>query len=161
MEIGCRWGGMFVLVAEWLRHSGADLKTVIALDPIAPTPSIATYFELLQEQASIEPVYLQAYSTSPLVGAHVDRLRPDFVFIDGDHSLRGAMQDHLLVRSHASIIVHHDIHSQACPDTTLLWKALKEFEAPGFDAFELTSQYPSVNGSFLGIGAMKRRSGQT
>ena len=157
MEIGCRWGGMFILVAEWLRHSGAELRTVIALDPIAPTPFISTYFDLLQEQAGIEPVYIQDFSTSPLVGAHVDRLKPDFVFIDGDHSLRGAMQDHLLVRSHASIIVHHDIRSQACPDTTLLWKALKEFEAPGFDAFEFISQYPSVNGSFLGIGAMKRR----
>lgn len=157
MEIGCRWGGMFILVTEWLRHSGADLKTVIALDPIAPTPFISTYFDLLQEQASIEPVYIQDFSTSPLVAAHVDRLKPDFVFIDGDHSLRGALQDHLLVRSHASIVVHHDIHSQACPDTTLLWKALKEFEAPGFDAFEFISQYPSVNGSFLGIGAMKRR----
>lgn len=65
------------------------------------------------------------------------------------------------MRYHASIIVHPDIHSQACPDTTLLWKALKEFEAPVFDAFEFASQYPSVNGSFLGIGAMKRRPGQT
>ncbi|TWC05029.1 hypothetical protein FBZ93_10339 [Bradyrhizobium macuxiense] len=160
MEIGCRWGGMFILVAEWLRTSGADLKRVIALDPIAPTPFIATYFDLLQEQARIEPIYMQAFSTSPLVAAHVDRLKPDFVFIDGDHSLRGAMQDHLLVRAHASIIVHHDIHSQACPDTTWLWKALREFEAPSFDAFEFTSQYPSVNGAFLGIGAMKRRSAQ-
>lgn len=125
MEIGCRWGGMFILIAEWLRTSGADLKRVIALDPIAPTPFIATYFELLQDQARIEPIYMQAFSTSPLVAAHVDRLKPDFVFIDGDHSLRGAMQDHLLVRAHASIIVHHDIQSQACPDTTWLWKALR------------------------------------
>ena len=29
---------------------------------------------------------------------------------------------------------------------------------PIFDTFEFTSQYPSVNGAFLGIGAMKRRS---
>ncbi|UGY23896.1 hypothetical protein HU675_0039115 [Bradyrhizobium septentrionale] len=158
MEIGCRWGGMFILVAEWLRNSGADLKTVIAVDPIDPTPFITTYFELLRERAEIEPVYLQAFSTAPVVSAYVDRVKPEFVFIDGDHSLRGAMLDHLLVRAHARIIVHHDVHSQACPDTTLLWTALKEFEAPIFDTFEFTSQYPSVGGSFLGIGAMKRRS---
>ncbi|MFN5669123.1 hypothetical protein, partial [Bradyrhizobium sp.] len=115
-------------------------------------------FDLLQQQGGIEPVYMQDYSTSPLVAAHVEQLKPDFVFIDGDHSLRGAMLDHLLVRSHARIIAHHDIHSQACPDTTLLWTALKQFEAPIFDTFEFTSQYPSVNGAFLGIGAMKRRS---
>ncbi len=37
MEIGCRRGGMFVLVCEWLRHNGADLKAVIAVDPVAQT----------------------------------------------------------------------------------------------------------------------------
>ncbi|MBR0939001.1 hypothetical protein JQ586_37245 [Bradyrhizobium jicamae] len=157
MEIGCRWGGMFILVAEWLRACGAGLKTVIAVDPIAPTPFIIRYFELLREQATVEPIYIRAFSTAPVVAAHVDRLRPDFVFIDGDHSLEGAMRDHLLVRRHADIIVHHDVHSQACPDTTLLWKALKEFEEPLFDVVEFIDQYPSVNGSFLGIGAMKRR----
>lgn len=55
MEIGCRWGGMFILITEWLRNSGADLKTVIALDPIAPTPFISAYFDLLRQQAAIEP----------------------------------------------------------------------------------------------------------
>ncbi|MGY3535115.1 hypothetical protein [Bradyrhizobium sp. USDA 4452] len=161
MEIGCRWGGMFILVSEWLRNSGAELRTIVALDPIDPTPFITTYFDLLRARAEIEPVYLQAYSNAPDVSAYVDCVKPDFVYIDGDHSLRGAMLDHLMVRSHARIIVHHDIHSQACPDTTLLWTALKQFEAPSFDTFEFTSQYPSVNGSFLGIGAMKRRSMQT
>jgi hypothetical protein len=158
MEIGCRWGGMFILIAEWIRNSGADLKTVIALDPIDPTPFITTYFGLLGERTRIAPLYLQGYSSTPAAGMHVERLKPDFVFIDGDHSLRGALQDHLLVRPHARIIVHHDIHSRACPDTTLLWTALKEMEAPKFDMFEFTGQYASVNGSYLGIGAMKRRS---
>ena len=77
---------------------------------------------LREEETDIEPVYLEACSTSPLVGAHVDPLKPDLVFIDGDHSLRGALQDQLLVRYHTGIIVHHDIHFQACPDTTLLGK---------------------------------------
>lgn len=158
MEIGCRWGGMFVLVAEWMRHNGADLKAVIAVDPVAQTPFISRYFELLRQQTRIEPIYLQAFSTSPLVISFVDRIRPDFVYIDGDHSLRGAMLDHLMVREHAQIIVHHDIHSQACPDTTLLWQALKLFEHDRFEMVEFTRQYDSVKGSFLGLGAMKRRS---
>jgi hypothetical protein len=147
---------MFILVAEWIRNNGADLKTIIALAPVDPTPFITTYFRLLQERTNIEPIYLQGFSNSPIVGEHVDRLRPDFVFIDGDHSLRGALQDHVLVRPHAKIIVHHDICSQACPDTTLLWKAPKEFEAPKYDLAEFTNQCASVNGTFLGIGAMKR-----
>jgi hypothetical protein len=36
MEIGSRWGGMCILIAEWLRHNGAELRTIIAVDPIAP-----------------------------------------------------------------------------------------------------------------------------
>jgi hypothetical protein len=87
----------------------------------------------------------------------VDRIRPDFVFIDGDHSLRGALADHLLVREHARIIVHHDICSDACPDTTFLWEALKRLESHEFDFVEFVNQYPSVTGQFLGIGAMKRK----
>jgi hypothetical protein len=157
MEVGCRWGGMFVLVSEWLRHNGANLKAVIAVDPVVQTPFIGAYFELLKVQTRIEPFYLQAFSTSPLVGACVDQIKPDFVFIDGDHSLKGAMLDHLMIRQYAKIIVHHDIRSQACPDTTLLWQALKRLEAPLFESFEFTKQYNSVNGSFLGIGAMKRK----
>lgn len=156
LEIGCRWGGMFVLVAEWLRHNGADLKSVTAVDPVAKTPFITAYFDLLKETTAIEPTYLQAFSTSPLVMNFIDVNQPQFVFIDGDHSLKGAMLDHLMVRQWAKIIVHHDIRSQACQDTTLLWQALKRLESPRFETFEFTKQYPSVKGSFLGIGAMKK-----
>jgi hypothetical protein len=71
--------------------------------------------------------------------------------------LRGAFADHILVRKHARIVVHHDVCSQACPDTTFLWEALKKLEAHDFDVFEFVSQYPSVKGNLLGIGAMKRK----
>ena len=80
------------------------------------------------------------------------------MFIDGDHRLKGALEDHLLIRPHANVIVHHDIHSQACPDTTLLWKALQDMEADRFEATQFIEQYPSVGGDFLGIGVLKRRS---
>jgi hypothetical protein len=156
IEIGCRWGGMFTLVVEWLRHNGADLKTVIAVDPVAQSPFITAYFDLLRAETRIEPAYLQALSTSPLVMAVIDQVKPQFAFIDGDHSLKGALLDHLMVRQYAEIIVHHDIRSVACQDTTLLWQALKRMESPKFETFEFTQQYASVNGSFLGIGAMKR-----
>ena len=81
--------------------------------------------------------------------------KPDFVFVDGDHTLRGALADHLMVREHARIIVHHDIHSEACPDTTLLWQALEKLERDNFELSAFVEQYPSVGGAFLGIGVMK------
>jgi hypothetical protein len=161
MEIGCRWGGMFVLVSEWLRKIGADLKCLCAIDPIEPTPFIEEYFKMVREEAiagasAIEPLYLQALSTSDEARQMVERIRPNFVFIDGDHTLEGALSDHMLVRGNAEIIVHHDIHSTACPGTTQLWAALKTLERYEFEAVEFIGQYDSVPSNYLGIGALKR-----
>jgi hypothetical protein len=161
MEIGCRWGGMFVLISEWLRKIGADLNCLCAIDPIEPTPFIEEYFKMLRQEASagasaIEPLYLRALSTSDEARQAVERMRPDFVFIDGDHTLQGALSDHLLVRDKAEIIVHHDVHSAACPGTTQLWAALKILERYEFEAVEFIGQYHSVPSNFLGIGALKR-----
>jgi hypothetical protein len=88
MEIGCRWGGMFILTSEWIRKNGGQLRAVTAVDPIKPTPFIETYFGLLRDQSPIQASYLRDFSTSAAVRQAVDRIRPDFVFIDGDHDLR-------------------------------------------------------------------------
>jgi cephalosporin hydroxylase len=162
MEIGCRWGGMFILVTEWLRKHGNNIQTVIAVDPIESTPFIDEYFKLLQNEKvpghqRIEAFYIRDFSTSVEVMRLVERVRPDFVFIDGDHELKGALADHMLVRDCARIIVHHDVISQACPDTTLLWNVLKQLERHDFACFEFVDQYKSVNGNFLGIGVLNRK----
>lgn len=157
MEIGCRWGGMFILIPEWIRKNGGRLRAVTAVDPIDPSPFIQTWFRLLREQSGIEATYLQDFSTSAAVSQAVDRIRPDMVFIDGDHGLRGALGDHMLIRDHARIIAHHDIYSQAWPETTFLWETLKRLETHDFCFVDFVDQYPSVGGNFLGIGAMKRK----
>jgi cephalosporin hydroxylase len=162
MEIGCRWGGMFILITEWLRKNGANIETVVAIDPIKPTPFIQEYFEFLKtdEFASVtkvKPIYVREFSTSEKVRKLVSEIKPDFVFIDGDHGIHAVLSDHMLVRDNANIIVHHDINSQACPDVSIVWSALKRLEGE-FDFFDFIDQYKSVEGNFLGIGVMKRRS---
>ncbi|NEU96657.1 hypothetical protein FNJ47_12620 [Bradyrhizobium sp. UFLA 03-164] len=73
---------MFILVAEWLRNSGADLKTVIALDP---TPFITTYFDLLRERN----LYLTAVESKSVGVVGADRKYrtylsdPEMVWPDG------------------------------------------------------------------------------
>jgi len=163
MEIGCRWGGMFILISEWIRQNGANLHAIVAVDPIVSTPFIDAYFHFLQQEReagkpAIETLYVQELSTSSVVREVVERIRPDFVFIDGDHRLAGALADHMLVRDHARIVVHHDISSQTCPDTTFLWTVLKDLEISVFDTVDFTEQYDSVAGRFLGIGVLQRRS---
>ncbi|MBM5815609.1 MAG: class I SAM-dependent methyltransferase [Cyanobacteria bacterium K_Offshore_surface_m2_239] len=155
VEIGSRWGGTFIVVCEWLRRIGAPLSSAIAVDPIGETPMIKRYGEHLVGDG-IDYQFIKDFSTGPVVKAVFEDRCPDFVFIDGDHSMRGALADHMLARQCARIIVHHDISSDACPETTALWQALKELERGVFAAEEFIDQYPSVKGSFLGIGALKR-----
>ena len=151
-EIGCRWGGTFILINEWLKKIGAPLEFSLAIDPIEPTPFIKRYIELCETPV----VYIQNYSTSEEVGGYLKTIRPEMIFIDGDHSMRGVMFDHLLVREAAKIIVHHDVNSQSCPDTSLFWSYIQLAET-GFNNYTFADQYDSVDGTFLGIGVLKRK----
>jgi hypothetical protein len=158
-EIGCCWGGTFIVISEWLRRFSGSLERIIAIDPIGKTPLLDQYFTLLQsEGASVSPLFSKNLSTSEDVRDIFAIEKPDFVFVDGDHTLEGAFRDHLLARVHADIIVHHDVASQACPGTVFVWQAVRQMESVQFDATEFTRQYKSVKGSFLGIGILKRRS---
>jgi hypothetical protein len=152
MEIGCRWGGTFILVSEWLKRIGATLDVLVAVDPIPPTPFIARYMEI----SDTPVIYQERFSTDPSFISFFNELRPEMVFIDGDHSMKGVINDHLLVRKTAKIIVHHDISSHACPTTTLFWKYVSTAEDE-FTATAFTDQYATVKGEFLGVGAMIRK----
>jgi hypothetical protein len=156
LEIGCRWGGTFILISEWLRKMSPRFKTAIAIDPVGLTPFIEEYFAALTD-SKVTPIFSKQLSTSSAFAELVATLKPELVFVDGDHTLKGALSDHLLARQYARIVVHHDITSQVCLDTTLLWRALREMEQPRFEVTEFTDQYNSVAGSFLGIGVLKRR----
>jgi hypothetical protein len=152
MEIGCRWGGTFILIMEWLKKIGCTLDFGVAVDLIPPTPFINEYMKI----CSSPVFYFNGHSTSSeFLNFHNKKL-PEMVFIDGDHSMFGVMSDHVLVRKSANIIVHHDVCSIACPETTLFWSYLKNTE-DNFDNFSFIDQYDSVNGSFLGIGVLKRK----
>jgi hypothetical protein len=153
MEIGCRWGGTFILTTEWLKKIGAPLECAIAVDPINPTPFVDEYIKLNKD---VPIKYLQMMSNSQEFKNYFDAAKPDMVFIDGDHSMRGVMNDHLMARTCANIIGHHDISSQYCADTTMFWQYVKQAETE-FNNAEFIDQYNSVNGSYLGIGVLKRK----
>jgi hypothetical protein len=154
MEIGCRWGGTFILVSEWIRKNGGRLHSITAVDPLEMSPLIQAYFDLLRGHAAaghppVEATYFCDLSTSLAVREAVERICPGLVFIDGNHELRGALSDHMLVRPYTRIIVHHDVCSQSCLDTAFLWETLKKLEAHEFDFVEFVDQYPSVKAYFL------------
>lgn len=153
LEVGCRWGGTFILTCEWLRKIGAPLEFAVAVDPIPPTPFMSRYSEI----ASIPILYKQMLSTSNEFRTFARSIMPEMVFIDGDHSMSGVMNDHLLFRNNSKIIVHHDVMSQVCPHTTLFWSYLKLAEE-NFENVEFVEQYSSTGGNYLGIGILMKKS---
>jgi hypothetical protein len=152
LEIGCRWGGTFIVICEVLRRANPHFRLAIAADLIEPTPFIERYREIANKEG-LQIKYFQGSSTSEDFSKLINKEKPDVSFIDGDHSFLGALKDHLLVRNFSQVIIHHDIYSDSCPETTSLWSTLKTLEVCRKDA-EFIEQYDSVNGKFLGIGIL-------
>ncbi len=153
IEIGCRWGGTFIVICELLRKINPDFELAVAVDLIDQSPLITRYQLLINDKTNFKVDYFQGSSTSPAFKDFFNELKPEIAFIDGDHSLKGALTDHLLVRNHAKVIIHHDVYSDSCADTTMLWQSLKELESTK-ENVEFIEQYDSVEGKYLGIGVL-------
>ena len=154
LEIGSRWGGTYIVTCEILRRVSPKFKCAIAADLIRKTPFIERY-ENIAKDSGIEIVYFMGSSTSDEFINLVNELRPDISLVDGDHRITGALKDHMLVRQFSKIIVHHDICSDTCPESTLLWNSLKQLESE-MNHIEFVEQYPSLKGNYFGIGVLTR-----
>ena len=158
LEIGCRWGGMSILLSQWLKKLNPEFNRIIVIDPIDTSPFLIKYQNIISNRfPNIDFEYVKSYSTDPDFVKKVASSRPEFVFIDGDHRMNGALHDHMMVREFAKYILHHDISSDSCRDTTQLWIYLKTLEANTFDNYTFDSQYESVQGSYLGLGLLARK----
>jgi len=144
LEIGCRWGGTFILTCEYLKRFGTLTKS-LAVDFI--NSPVAAYCNENQEAR-----FMQAYSTSREFIKHIGNEFYDVIFIDGDHSYDGVALDYHTCKDHGRIFVFHDIVNDACPGVVRFWNELKTEEAGVYEFHEFTDQYPDVDGTFLGIG---------
>lgn len=150
LEIGCRFGGTFIIVVEYLRRF-ADLRRAVALD-IEPTGIMAAY------AAATEGVEYQiADSTSPEMVARLGAADWDLAFIDGDHSYEGCRRDYETVRQRARLVALHDIASAACPGVFRTWQEIRRV-MPARRTFEAIEQYREVfarqRATYLGIGVV-------
>jgi hypothetical protein len=150
-EIGARWGGTFIVVSEFLRRVSCNTPACVAIDPIPPSPLISCYLDAGRCE------YLQCFSTAPVFRRRLEEDCPDFVFIDGDHSLNGVMTDFEICSASADIIGFHDVCSDSCPETSRFWIFVRRVCAGTYDAHEFVDQYESVSGRFMGIGVLKKR----
>jgi hypothetical protein len=148
VEIGCRFGGTFIIVVEYLRRF-EDLSLAVAMD-ITPTDAMARY------AASTDGVqYRVGDSADPLAVAYLGSRRWDLAFIDGDHSYAGCRSDFMAVKNHARLVGLHDIANAHCPGVVQNWQEISAI-LPRARLFEAVDQYADVRArtgkTFLGIG---------
>lgn len=160
LEIGVRWGGMFILISEWLRRFSPELRRTVALDPAEMSPLIREYANFIGKSDGhdrLEVRYVKEFSTSAAAKDMVLNLKPDFVFIDGDHSYESVSHDYELVRGYAKMLMFHDICASNWPGVGRLWREALEQNADAEAAVEFTKQYPSGDGGGMGLGVIKMR----
>ncbi len=148
IEIGCRWGGTFVLTNEYLKIFN-DINKSVAVD-IIDSP-VSNYCALNNETE-----FIKINSQSQEFIDYMNNNYFDLIFIDGDHSYAGVKNDYEISKNSGKIFVFHDIVNDVCPGVVKFWNELKNNENNKYDFFEFTEQYEDVfndtHQKFLGIG---------
>jgi hypothetical protein len=146
LEIGCRWGGTFIIINEILRKRNPNLRSF--------TCDLISASSLMNLYSSIHDFkYIQGNSNdqSRLLEQLPEQI--DFVFIDGDHSKNGVTKDYeTALKLNPRYIMFHDISSDVCSDLGNFWNEIKYRHSAYYEFIE---QYKSVKGSFLGIGIIE------
>lgn len=150
IEIGCRFGGTFIIVVEYIRRF-SDLYRVCAID-IEKTDIMEKY---VSQTSGAE--YKIGNSLAPEFQAFLGSIKWDLAFIDGDHSYPGCSTDFESVRQRSKLIALHDIASDACPGVRQMWNEIKRI-VPASRVWEANNQYRDVfkrmNSTYLGIGVV-------
>jgi hypothetical protein len=148
IEIGCRWGGTFILTTEYLKRFN-NIQKSVAVD-IIDSP-VAEYCSLYEETN-----FMKSCSQSSEFKEYIRNNWFDLIFIDGDHSYEGVRNDYEISKNSGKIFVFHDIVSYPCGGVVQFWNELKTNESENYDFFEFTEQYEDVwnstHSKFLGIG---------
>ncbi len=136
LEIGVWQGGTFIITLEYLSRFN-DIRRALAVDSAIQLPM--RHYALMNDRVVLH----EGDSKTPEALAMITRDWWDLALVDGDHSEEGCFADYRAVRSAASMIALHDIHSDLCPAVTAVWKRLSDIY-PRHYLYEFTEQYFDV-----------------
>ena len=143
LEIGCRWGGTFIITSEILKlkNNNTQLYTCDIIDKSKILSEYSEYQEF---------IYLKKSSFT--LDKNDIKNNIDLILIDGDHSYEGVKKDfEVCLNYNPKYVVFHDIKSSVCPGVVKFWNEIKN----NYKNHEYIEQYDSVNGEFLGIGLIE------
>lgn len=153
IEIGCRWGGTFILTTEYLSKF-RQLERAVAVDLIESPVEVYCEFNSICE-------FKQADSHSEEFKQYMKSNHFDLIFIDGDHSYEGVRADYDISKDSGRIFVFHDIVNAHCEGVVQFWNELKVNSADIYDFYEFVDQYEEVlertGKKFLGIGVAVKK----
>lgn len=143
LEIGCRWGGTFVITNEILKLKNKDVNSY-ACDLI-PICSILEEYKLHSDFTYIQE------SSSNLTTSNTCK-QIDLILIDAEHSYNAVKNDLEIAKQfNPKYVVFHDITNVVCPGVGQFWNEIKN----DYRHYEFIEQYDSVVGSYLGIGLIE------
>lgn len=143
LEIGCRWGGTFIITNEMLKLKNKDVKSY-ACDLI-PICDVLTEYKKYSDFTYIHE------SSFGLTKNHVGN-QIDLILIDAEHSYEAVKKDLEVAKQfNPKYVVFHDITNDVCMGVNQFWNEIKN----EYKHYEYIEQYNSVVGTYLGIGLIE------
>lgn len=143
LEIGCRWGGTFIITNEILKKKKPTVNSY-ACDLIDMS-NILTEYKTYNDFTYIK-------GSSLLLNKEMAQDQIDLILIDGDHSYEGVKKDFEICKQfNPKYVVFHDVVNKACLGTIQFWGEIKN----DYKHYEYVDQYDEVNGTYLGIGLIE------